>query len=222
MGAPETDSGKGQRPRWRRWLRRAGITYLVLVVATHLLMAATVAVARALGEDPRRHTEGISNFRIVDDSMWAGGQPDADAYAALAAEGVRLVVDLRTGAADDPRRADPDQLRAMGVDYLDIPIGDGHVPSPSQVDQLVEAARDADGVVFVHCGGGVGRSSTMTAAYRALHDTKPSAADQLAIGPHTLAQAWFVTTGDRNPVVSRVSEALDAPRRLWSRIRGLA
>jgi hypothetical protein len=43
----------------------------------------------------------------------------------------------------------------------------------------------------------------------------------VAIGPHTLAQLWFVATGDSNVVVRRASEVVDAPRRAWSRIRGL-
>ena len=41
---------------------------------------------------------------------------------------------------------------------------------------------------------------------------------QLSLGLHSAEQLWFVTTGDTNPVIRRVSEELDAPRRAWSRL----
>jgi hypothetical protein len=46
-----------------------------------------------------------------------------------------------------------------------------------------------------------------------------------ALGPMSIEQMWFVVaTGPghehpTNPVVRRISEVFDAPRRAWSRIR---
>lgn len=193
--------------------------YVAVVAVGHLLAFATVLTARLVGDDPRVDLAGVKNFRVVDDRVWAGAQAGFDEYRRLGDDGVTLVVDLRTGAADDPIIDDPARLEDVGIDHLAVPVPDGHVPSPDEVDQLRAAVEATDGIVFVHCGGGVGRSTSMTAAYLRATGDEPAVADHLAIGPHTLEQAWYVGTGDTNVVVRRVSEVLDAPRRAWSRIR---
>ena len=212
------EAGRGTSTRWRRWAVRVGVGYVVVVVVAHVLIGVGILLSRLFGDHPGTDMAGIPNFRMVDGETWAGGQPDADAYQALADRGVRLVVDLRTGADDDPREDDPTLLRRLGVDYLAVPIPDGHVPSKEQIGRFVAAVRSTDGVVFVHCGGGVGRTSSLTAAYARATETDVRFVETVAIGPHTVEQLWFVATGDTNPVVRRVSELLDAPRRAWSRL----
>lgn len=106
---------RGQRPRWPRWGIRVAVTYVALVVVVQALVLAGVLAARVAGDDPRSPMDDVPNFRVVDDRLWAGGQPEADAYRVLAERGVRLIVDLRTGAADDPRKDDPKLLESLGV-----------------------------------------------------------------------------------------------------------
>ena len=197
------------------------VGYIVLVVVVQALVLAGVLVARVAGDDPRTAMGDVPNFRVVDDRLWAGGQPEADGYRVLAEGGVRLVVDLRTGAADDQRRDDPGLLASLGIAYVSLPIADGHVPSMSQVRRFAALVEGAPGQVYVHCGGGVGRTSALTAAYAERTGNGLPFADLVAIGPHTPLQLWFLATGDSNVVVRRVSELVDAPRRAWSRFRGL-
>lgn len=210
-----------QRPGWRWWGVRAALLYVGLVVVIQVLVWTGVLVARVAGNDPTSAMEDVPNFRVVDERVWAGGQPEAEAYRALAAGGVRLVVDLRTGAADDPKRDDPRFLHSLGIAYVSLPVADGHVPSMRQVERFATLVQGAPGRVFVHCGGGVGRTSALTAAYANRSGAKAPFVDMVAIGPHTLEQLWFVATGDSNVVVRRASEIVDAPRRAWSRFRGL-
>lgn len=214
------DVGGGGR-RWRRRVLGPIVVYVVVVAVTHALVLVGVVVARLVGDRPTTAMAGVHNFRAVDGEMWAGAQPHADDYEELAARGVRLVVDLRTGASDDPRKDDPALLRRLGVGYLALPVPDGHVPSEAQVRQFVAAVHETPGVVFVHCGGGVGRTSALTAAYSRATGTESGFVDAVALGPHTLEQLWFVATGSTNPLVRRTSELLDAPRRAWSRLRAL-
>lgn len=209
-----------RRPRWRRWGVRAALLYLGVVLVTQALVWTGVLAARAAGNDPTRAMDGVPNFRVVDERLWAGGQPDAGAYRRLAERGVRLFVDLRTGAADDPNTDDPGLLESLGVAYVSLPVADGHVPSTAQVGRFAKVVQDAPGRVYVHCGGGVGRTSALTAAYARRSGARAPFADMVAIGPHTLEQLWYVATGDSNVVVRRASELVDAPRRAWSRIRG--
>ena len=210
-----------QRPRWRRWGVRAALLYVGLVLVVQALVWTGVLVARVAGNDPTSAMDDVPNFRVVDERVWAGGQPDAEAYRVLAEGGVRLVVDLRTGAGDDPRKDDPGFLESLGITYVSLPVPDGHLPSMQQVGRFATLVQDAAGRVYVHCGGGVGRTSAVTAAYAMGSGAGVPFAAMVAIGPHTLEQLWFVATGDRNVVVRRASEFVDAPRRALSRFRGL-
>ncbi len=208
--------------RGRRWVVGTIVVYFLVVAITHALLLIGVVAARLVGERPTTDMAGVHNFRSVDRETWAGGQPDADAYGELAGRGVRLVVDLRTGSRDDPRKDDPALLGRLGVGYLALPVPDGHVPSEAQVRRFLAAVRETEGVVFVHCGGGVGRTSALTAAYLRATGARPELLSTTAVGPHTVEQLWFVATGDTNPLIRRASELLDAPRRAWSRLRALA
>lgn len=210
-----------QRQRWRRWGVCAVLVYVGLVVVIQALVWAGVLVARVGGNDATIAMDDVPNFRVVDERLWAGGQPHAEAYRVLAEGGVRLVVDLRTGAADDPKTDDPGLLASLGIAYVSLPVADGHVPSMRQVERFASLVQGAPGRVYVHCGGGVGRTSALTAAYAMRSGAGAPFADMVAIGPHTLEQLWFVATGDRNVVVRRASEIVDAPRRAWSRVRAL-
>ena len=199
-----------------------GAAYVAAVVCFHSLVAAGVVVARLQGRAPEAPASiDIENLRRVDRHVWASAQPDPSQYRQLAAAGVTAIVDLRTGAADDRGATDEDALADLGIDYLRLPVQDGHVPAEADVRRLVELVERQPGIVLVHCGAGVGRSSTMTAGYIADTGGDISLWDTLAVGSVTLDQAWYLTTEHRNPVVRRLSEALDAPRRLWSRIGSL-
>ena len=215
-----------------RRLVRTGLiglgVYLAVAVAAQVVTFVAVGVARLTAGDPRSdEVGGVANFRMADEKVWFGGQPEEEAYAELARQGVTTIVDLRTGADDDERQADPDELRTLGVDYRSIPVPDGHAPARADVRALLDVIDGAPGVVFVHCGGGVGRSTTMQAAYLAASGQEPGVGELLAVGPMTAEQAWVVAAGragspgSSNVVVRRVSEALDAPRRALSRIRAL-
>ena len=202
--------------------------YLAAVVTAQLVIAGAVVVTRMTVGDPRSdEIEGIANFRMVDAKVWFGAQPDPEEYAALARRGVRTVIDLRTGADDDERLDDEEALRALGISHRWIPVPDGHAPSRQDIRRLLAIVASAQGAVFVHCGGGVGRTTAMQSAYVAASGREPSLAEHVAVGPLTVEQAWVVATaragspGTRNVVVRRVSEALDAPRRAISRLRAL-
>jgi protein tyrosine phosphatase (PTP) superfamily phosphohydrolase (DUF442 family) len=221
---------KERRPR-RRWLRIVAWVlggYLALAVLSTGIMFAGVVVSRALGNDPRANDESLSaikHLRWADRKLLAGAQPTREDYAGLADLGVSLVVDVRTGSDDDPIVDDPQYLASLGIDYVRLPIRDGHAPSDSTVARFVAAVESAHGLVFMHCGGGVGRSASLQAAYEAAQGQDPSLSEYLAIGPPTLEQAWFIVSaapGDPasdNVVVSFISRSLDGPRRLLSLIK---
>lgn len=234
MDTADQEGPRSSEKRWaslRRWLRAVAWVlggYIALAVLSTGIMFAGVGISRALGHDPRADDASlpdVKHLRWADDKLLAGAQPSRDDYAGLADLGVSLVVDLRTGSDDDPIIDDPDYLDSLDIDYMRLPIRDGHAPSHSTVVRFVDAVENADGLVFMHCGGGVGRSTSLQAAYEAAQGHDPSLWEHLAIGPPTLEQAWFIVSADPgdptsgNRVVSSISRALDAPRRVLSLIK---
>ncbi len=216
------------RSRWWRWPVVLLGAYVMLTVVVNIALLGSVLVGRATGHDERVDVAGlqIKNFRQVDERLSAGAQPVGDAYEQLAATGVTTVVDLRTGATGDPILDDPERLAELGIEYVSIPIRDGHAPDSSQIDAFLAVMENSTGGVYLHCGGGVGRSTSVEMAYRAANGLDHDVLTQVAIGPPTLEQAYFGSelsaddqSGVNGPIVA-VSRAVDTPRSLITWIRG--
>jgi protein-tyrosine phosphatase len=98
---------------------------------------------------------------------------------------------------------------------------DGQVPTDAQVDRFLRAVDGSEGIVYVHCMAGVGRTGTMVAAYLMEMKDEPALdalRRNLSVGPPSLEQIAFVAgdLDEPNPVVTGVSRVLDGPRRIWS------
>ena len=172
--------------------------------------------ARWAGKDPRVHDDhwpDITNLRVVGDRLLVGGQTSPDQYRELADRNVTLVIDMRTGGVADLSTDDPQQLTALGVNHAELPITDGQVPTPAQIRRFLDLVATADGRVFTHCGGGVGRSTSIAAAFEAAQGQNPSVLEQLATGPPTIEQIWFVATLRPNHPGSRQSRSAARNRR---------
>jgi uncharacterized protein (TIGR01244 family) len=212
-------------PRPLRPVCVAAAAWLGLFVAVNLVLFGIGVAARWSGKDPRLHRDGwpaITHLRRVDDRLLVGGETTPEQYEELAEHGVMLVIDTRTGGAADESTDDPRLLEELGFDYISLPIPDGRAPTPAQTRRFLAAVADADGPVFAHCGGGVGRSTSLAAAYEAAQGQDPSVLEQLATGPPTIEQIWFVATlspghpeHQVNPAVAVVSRAIDSPRTVY-------
>jgi uncharacterized protein (TIGR01244 family) len=203
---------------------------LGISLGANLLIFLGVIVARLLGHSPHVEEDlpDIRNLRRVDARVYASAQPRIEHYEVLAEEGFSLVIDMRRHSRSDPKRDDETQLRELGLDYLHVPVSDGRAPNSESVDEILAAIEGADGKVLLHCGGGVGRTSAMSAAYMASKGADPSVLDQLGVGPPSIEQIYFVAAtgeGDAyadNPFVDTFSRyVVDAPRRLWHLVSGI-
>lgn len=162
---------------------------------------------------------GVENLEAVDSKLWRGAAPTTEGYRALAANGVKVVIDLR---AEDSAAADAETVRSLGMKLVTIPVRDGQVPSSEQIQEFMKAT-ETDGIAFVHCGAGVGRTGTMAGAYLVSKgdlNGRGAVRRNLAVGPPTLEQVTFVArlsdgSAPRPPaLVTAVSRVLDAPRRI--------
>jgi protein tyrosine phosphatase (PTP) superfamily phosphohydrolase (DUF442 family) len=222
-------------PRTRtqnRWPRRLRIAALAVLAATigallqgNLALIAASWWARSDTElDAGPKLDGVRKLYVVDDRLWRGAQPGITGFRSLAASGVTTVIDLRP--SPDARKVDR-ELRALGMQSIHLPVTDGTPPSPSQVRQVLDIVDNNQGRVFLHCGEGVGRAGTMSAAYK-VTTGKASASEalreSLAIGVLTLEQIAFIRSLDRGgaheppAVATAVSRFLDGPRQLFNTI----
>lgn len=205
--------------------------WLGLFLVVNLVVVLAGLAARWAGKDPRLDDDrwpGITHLRRVDDRLLVGGETSPDEYGELAGQGVTLVIDARTGSATDATTDDPEHLAELGMDYARLAVPDGRAPTPAQTRRFLDLVESADGLVFAHCGGGVGRSTSLAAVYEAAEGQEPSSLEQLAVGPPTIEQIWFVATlrPDRpehrvSPAVAVVSRVVDAPRTFYGWVTSL-
>lgn len=135
-----------------------------------ITMAAALALAGATALGAREgKVSGITveNFGKVNDNYYRGSQPDAEGLAQLKRLGIKTVVDLRK----DSRAEEPNEVRALGMQYFNIPMQASKAATPEQTDYFFKLVNDsANWPVYVHCKGGKHRTGALTAAYRIVHD----------------------------------------------------
>ena len=110
----------------------------------------------------------IDNFGRVDDNYFRGGQPQPRDYPALAAAGIKTVINL---TSDDAQPNEEKLTQAAGMKYFRIPMTTHQVPTPVQVAEFLAIVNNkANQPVYVHCVGGRHRTGVMTAIYRMTDD----------------------------------------------------
>lgn len=95
----------------------------------------------------------IRGLRTPTDGLLTAAQPDAGAWAALAAQGVTTVVNLRPDA-EMAGRDERSEVEAAGMAYHQIPVAgsaDIHHENAARLRQIIAGA---GGRVLVHCASG--------------------------------------------------------------------
>ena len=119
---------------------------------------AVLAGGIALAADAAVFTETRAGLKT-------GGQPDAAQLRAFAADGGKVVIDLRH--EDEARGYDETALaRELGLRYVRLPIVGAADLDDANAAALDRALKDAQGPVLLHCASGnrVGALLALTAA----------------------------------------------------------
>ena len=120
-----------------------------LLLASSLACSVLVGLA-APGNTQTPSAAPIRNFLQVTPEFCTGGQPRPEHFAALRAQGVRAVLNLRTPGehrADEEQRA----VAAAGLRYFNIPVVYS-APTSEQVNEFLKITDDAaNRPMFIHC-----------------------------------------------------------------------
>jgi protein tyrosine/serine phosphatase len=103
----------------------------------------------------------------MDDRFYRGARPKDEDYKALAALGIKTVIDLTDNSSEYEKPA----VEAAGLRYVNIAMVDKSYPSIDQVNEFLKVVDDpSTGKFFVHCAGGRHRTGVVGAVYRFNHD----------------------------------------------------
>ncbi|MEA9725758.1 beta-lactamase hydrolase domain-containing protein [Xanthomonas campestris] len=112
--------------------------------------------------------------------LYSSGQPSVDDLAALAAIGVRSIINLR-GADEDSGYDEAHEAARLGMRYMTLPIVGPDAVTAENAARLAHAIQHArtDGDVLVHCASG-NRVGALIALERGRHGDSPAQA--IALG----------------------------------------
>jgi protein tyrosine/serine phosphatase len=144
---------------FRRLSHRSSIAAIVIALA---VFSAAQAAQRDKSQKPQ-----IKNFGCVNEELYRGAQPKEQDYEALAAMGVKTVIDLQR----DGEAQEREMVEAKGMKFYRIGMSDKSQPSAEQAELFLKIVNDRENQpVFLHCRGGRHRTGAMTAIYRITHD----------------------------------------------------
>ena len=133
------------------------------VVAALALIFTLSGLSFGKGKNTKFPDVKIKNFGQMDDRFYRGGRPEEGDYAALAALGIKTIIDL----TDNSKEYEQPAVERAGLRYVNIPMVDKSYPRMDQIDDFLKVANDPEtGKFFVHCAGGRHRTGVVGAVYR--------------------------------------------------------
>lgn len=105
---------------------------------------------------------GVANAQEPIPGLVTGGQPTARHLSALKDAGCEVVLDIRDPMEPRPFRT-PEDVRAAGLEYVNVPVGHGAVPAATfeRVRTIVKDLVDGGRKALFHCASGNRVGATM-------------------------------------------------------------
>lgn len=140
-------------------IRRISPTFVALPALIFALSFASFAQE----QEKQKSDIKIKNFGQLDERFHRGARPKEEDLKALAAMGIKTVIDL----TDNSREYEQPAAEAAGLRYINIPMKDKSYPDIAQINEFLKVANDPEtGKFFVHCAGGRHRTGVVGAVYR--------------------------------------------------------
>ena len=96
--------------------------------------------------------DDVPHILCIDERFATGGQPTDAAFAKLAANGYRAVLNLRTAAEGVDLKHEQEAIEKAGMRYINIPVVSS-APRAEQVEDFIKAVKDTNNQpMLIHCG----------------------------------------------------------------------
>jgi uncharacterized protein (TIGR01244 family) len=126
----------------------------ILIVAA-LILLAVVSVAQdrdKLAKIQQTLKDDVPRILCIDERIATGGQPTEAAFAKLASNGYRAVLNLRTAQEGIDLEREKQLVEKAGMRYINIPVI-GSAPKFEQADEFIKVAKEpANQPMLIHCG----------------------------------------------------------------------
>ena len=147
------------------WFRR--VFYACVLASAVAFSPAIGSAATPAGRSVSAADITIDNFGQINGAYYRGAQPNGPDYQALAALGVKTVIDLQA----DGIAAEERLVEEAGMRFHRIGMTTHEPPTDAQLAEFLNLVNDPENQpVYVHCAGGRHRTGVMTAVYRMAHD----------------------------------------------------
>lgn len=130
--------------------------------------------------------QGSDNFYKVSDELYRAAQPSKDDMRAYEKFGIRTVINLRGF------NSDKSEVRGTGLKLVEIPIKTWRAGDDKNVVAVLQAIRDAEKPVLIHCMHGADRTGMMVAMYRMVEQgwSREAAVDEMMNGGYGFHTVW--------------------------------
>lgn len=129
---------------------------------------------------------GAENFHRVSADLYRAAQPGPAAMRAYERFGIRTVINLRGF------HSDRDEIRGTNLILVEIPLKTWRAGDDKNVVAVLQAIRDAEKPVLLHCMHGADRTGLMAAMYRMAEQgwSREAAIDEMLNGGFGFHTMW--------------------------------
>jgi uncharacterized protein (TIGR01244 family) len=151
-----------------------GLRLFVLPLFLASLTAPVFALADSKHLNPERLSPlGYTKHYTKSGDTYIAGQPTGAALKKLKRQGVTAVINLRTASemadAKEVPYDEAKEVRALGLDYIHIPMNGKKRYSEKSLDQFIQAYEAHGGKVLLHCRSAK-RASQLWTAFLVKHE----------------------------------------------------
>jgi protein tyrosine/serine phosphatase len=123
-----------------------------------------------------------ANIHPVTDRIWRSAQPAPRHLRALAARGVRTVINLRGAHPHGAYWLEQQACAQLGLDLIDIKLKSRAAPTLAELALIREAIAAIDGPTLIHCKSGSDRTGLFCGLYLILREGVPVADARRQLG----------------------------------------